>query len=210
MRSVALISSSQLVLRVLQRQLAAVPGLSVCAALEDSGPIGPGLVVAEPDVILVDGLPADCAVATVQRAAASVPGALVVVLTSSREAGWVEALLDAGAGILLARNLDPAAIGVLVGQFATGAIIHSGSVRRGREAEQNVRLSDLTARELEILRFVAAGRRNQQIADALTVTPQTVKFHLTNIYRKLNVSSRTEASRYAHVTGLVDEHAALA
>jgi DNA-binding NarL/FixJ family response regulator len=63
--------------------------------------------------------------------------------------------------------------------------------------------SPLTARELEILRAVAEGHTNARIGRLLWVTEQTVKFHLSNIYRKLGVSNRTEASRYALVNGMV-------
>ena len=61
----------------------------------------------------------------------------------------------------------------------------------------------LTARELEILGAVAEGHTNARIGRLLWVTEQTVKFHLSNIYRKLGVSNRTEASRYALVNGMV-------
>jgi DNA-binding CsgD family transcriptional regulator len=61
----------------------------------------------------------------------------------------------------------------------------------------------LTERELEILRLVASGSTNGDIARRLWVTEQTVKFHLRNIYRKLGVANRTQASHFAHVRGLV-------
>ena len=61
----------------------------------------------------------------------------------------------------------------------------------------------LTARELEILRLVAAGLSNARIAAKLWVTEQTVKFHLSNVYRKLGVGNRTEASHHAHVHGML-------
>jgi DNA-binding CsgD family transcriptional regulator len=62
----------------------------------------------------------------------------------------------------------------------------------------------LTARELEILGLVAEGASNSSIARQLWVTEQTVKFHLSNVYRKLGVANRTEASHHAHVNGLLD------
>ena len=62
---------------------------------------------------------------------------------------------------------------------------------------------DLTKRELEILKLVAEGHSNSQLAGMLWVTEQTVKFHLSNIYRKLDVGNRTEASRWASVNGLL-------
>ena len=67
------------------------------------------------------------------------------------------------------------------------------------ELHRNVR-SD---RELEILKLVSEGHTNGRIARELWVTEQTVKFHLSNTYRKLGVANRTEASRYAHMHDLV-------
>src|SRR5205814_8328390 len=61
----------------------------------------------------------------------------------------------------------------------------------------------LTRRELEILRLVAEGHSNASLAKMLWVTEQTVKFHLSNVYRKLDVSNRTEASRWAQLHGLL-------
>jgi DNA-binding CsgD family transcriptional regulator len=61
----------------------------------------------------------------------------------------------------------------------------------------------LTRREREILQLVAEGHSNAQLARMLWVTEQTVKFHLSNIYRKLDVANRTEASRWAQLNGLL-------
>jgi DNA-binding NarL/FixJ family response regulator len=63
----------------------------------------------------------------------------------------------------------------------------------------------LTARELEILRLAAEGASNPELARRLWITEQTVKFHLTNVFRKLGVSSRTEAARWAKAHGVGDE-----
>jgi len=62
----------------------------------------------------------------------------------------------------------------------------------------------LTRREREILRLVGEGHSNLQLAQLLCVTEQTVKFHLSNVYRKLEVSNRTGASRWAQVHGLLE------
>jgi DNA-binding NarL/FixJ family response regulator len=63
--------------------------------------------------------------------------------------------------------------------------------------------SGLTRREIEILQAVSEGHSNAQVATMLWITEQTVKFHLSNIYRKLDVSNRTEASRWAQLNDLL-------
>ena len=76
----------------------------------------------------------------------------------------------------------------------------NGSV--GTDSHSAVEL--LTKREREILQLVAEGHSNSQLARMLWVTEQTVKFHLSNIYRKLDVANRTEASRWAQLHGLLE------
>ena len=78
------------------------------------------------------------------------------------------------------------------------------SAPAGEEEEK----ADLTRREREILALVAEGHSNRELARMLWVTEQTVKFHLSNVYRKLDVANRTEASRWAHRHGLVGQAAA--
>src|SRR5437867_617369 len=70
--------------------------------------------------------------------------------------------------------------------------------------ERAAKEAGLTELELVIVRAVARGLSNEAIAKELWVAEQTVKFHLTNIYRKLEVSNRTEAARYAFEQGLVE------
>jgi len=64
--------------------------------------------------------------------------------------------------------------------------------------------AQLTKRERQILQLAVEGYSNAQLASMLWVTEQTVKFHLSNVYRKLQVSNRTEAARWAQLHGLVE------
>ena len=79
----------------------------------------------------------------------------------------------------------------------------AGRPRRRQSRAATEDLPDLTRRELEILQLVAEGHSNTQLAKMLWVTEQTVKFHLSNVYRKLDVANRTEASRWAQLHGLL-------
>lgn len=63
----------------------------------------------------------------------------------------------------------------------------------------------LTRREKEILRLTACGHSNAQMGRLLWITEQTVKFHLSNVFRKLQVSNRTQASRWAQDNGLLND-----
>jgi DNA-binding CsgD family transcriptional regulator len=91
----------------------------------------------------------------------------------------------------------------MTGPPAQPARPHGGALARGRQARAaRAEPCPLTNRELEILKSVAEGHTNARIGRSLWVTEQTVKFHLSNIYRKLGVANRTEASRYALVNGL--------
>ena len=99
-----------------------------------------------------------------------------------------------------------------------GAVLHAELAIDVREVELHRLGSDpellrdlvvrkaagLTDREITILRSLAQGHSNEEIAKELWVAQQTVKFHLTNIYRKLNVKNRTEATRTAYQLGLVE------
>jgi len=61
----------------------------------------------------------------------------------------------------------------------------------------------LTARELEVLRLIAAGHTNREVGDLLFISPATAARHVLNIYRKLGVSSRATATAFAHQHGLI-------
>jgi DNA-binding NarL/FixJ family response regulator len=97
-------------------------------------------------------------------------------------------------------------MGTLLREIACSNVVHRFTPRRAVTEEA----CPLTDRELEILRYVATGYTNGRIARELWVTEQTVKFHLSNTYRKLGVSNRTEASRYAHLHDLLEPPAATA
>jgi DNA-binding NarL/FixJ family response regulator len=158
--------------------------------------------------VLVDEMErSDEVVTLISQMKAAHPDAAPIVLTGSMEPEWLDAIFAAGARDL---QIDSSgAIATLVGESIDGNVIQ---VHRSLESSQNSALSavsradgQLTARELEVLRLVAAGSTNGDIARKLWVTEQTVKFHLSNLYRKLGVANRTEPSHYAHINGLVGE-----
>jgi DNA-binding NarL/FixJ family response regulator len=131
---------------------------------------------------------------------------VVIMLTMRMEGAWLQRTLDAGADGALSKALHPAALGTLIREVVSGHIMHSPTAIH-RPAMPSLELStehsSLTDREREILHMVAAGATNAEIARGLWITQQTVKFHVSNIYRKLGVANRTEACHYAHVNRLI-------
>ena len=136
----------------------------------------------------------------------------VIVLGASRDHVDIDAAFDAGALAYAVKTAHPEDVAATVRQtfdhtiFLANPAPTNGSapgslppVAAGREDEDVA----LTRREREILALVAEGYSNRELARMLWVTEQTVKFHLSNIYRKLDVANRTEASRWAHRNGLV-------
>jgi two-component system, NarL family, vancomycin resistance associated response regulator VraR len=139
-----------------------------------------------------------------------VPGLKVIVLSAYVEPRYVDEALAAGAEAYVVKTAHADDLASAIRQ----AFDHSIYLARGHSAKREhtpeaIEESwGLTRRELEILMLVAEGHSNAQLARMLWVTEQTVKFHLSNIYRKLAVANRTEASRWAQVHGLLPLQAA--
>jgi DNA-binding NarL/FixJ family response regulator len=143
-----------------------------------------------PDVVLLDAeMPDISGLIVLERLRQRFPDTDVVMLSDSGGA-VIELARERGARALILKQIDPE--------------IFLDAVREALSSpeEQPVLSVELTARELGILSLVAAGKANREIAHELFITEQTVKFHLTNIYRKLDIQNRTEAARFAFEHGL--------
>jgi DNA-binding NarL/FixJ family response regulator len=146
-----------------------------------------------------------------KRVSASFPELTAIVVSDKDDEEAVSAAFTAGASIFCVRKAEREDLAAAVRLAVHKTIFMSMSFRsqyemssRSTEEESNsVLLGNLTRRETEILRLVAEGHSNAQLAKMLWVTEQTVKFHLSNVYRKLYVSNRTEAARWAQVNGLL-------
>ena len=142
----------------------------------------------------------------IERARAAVPELRPIVLSMHAEPETIEAAFAAGASAYVVKTASPEDLASAVRQtFSHSVYLPGRAPTTAARARQRVEDEpELTRRELEILRLVAEGHSNAQLARMLWVTEQTVKFHLSNIYRKLEVANRTEASRWAQVHGLLD------
>jgi DNA-binding NarL/FixJ family response regulator len=160
-----------------------------------------------PDLFIVDlkGVERDMDAAALLRAAReTAPRAKTVVLSTYEDRRYIAAVLAAGAEIYVLKRVNPDDLASTIRQAFENCVFVAGT-RAEPPAVTPVAAParQLTRRELEILRVAAEGRTNAQIAKLLTVTEETVKFHLSNIYQKLDVSNRTEAGRWAQTQGLL-------
>jgi len=158
------------------------------------------------DVVLVDEADSSEQMITLIRSIKEAnDDVTIIVLTVRMEGEWLRRALDAGASAAISKAVHPVALATLVREALSGHIVHApasitaGSDTREALAEEH---PSLTERQLEILQLLASGATNGEIARRLWITQQTVKFHVSNIYRKLDVANRTEACHYAHVNHL--------
>ena len=170
-------------------------------ALELMAELGPDVLVAELSAqdAELDGL------GFLNRARAEFPEVKVVVFSAYEDRQHIDAALDAGAAAYVIKTADPQDFASAIRQSFQHSIYFAGA-SIGPVAPTPMPVDDtpgLTRRETEILKLVAEGHTNAQLAKMLWVTEQTVKFHLSNVYRKLDVANRTEASRWAQTHGLL-------
>jgi two-component system response regulator DevR len=164
----------------------------------------------EPDVLVI-GLGSGTADAELLETIGEIrnthPHVKVVMVSASRDDRAIHAAFSMGVSAYCMKSAEPDDLMAAIRQSFDHSIYLAASQSVAVENTESWDAGgdgpDLTKREIEILRLVAEGHSNSQLARMLWVTEQTVKFHLSNIYRKLNVANRTEASRWAQVHGLL-------
>jgi DNA-binding NarL/FixJ family response regulator len=204
MKSMVIVADSSFVIETIRLALRNSAGLKLLGKLDGRVPVGRALGESRPDVVLVDEMQTpDNALERIRECREQAPSASILLLTIRMEDAWVARALAAGVDACLSKTAHLASLGTLIREIVNRNII---SALPPAEAAASASLpgnEELTAREYEILELVADGLTNARIGERLWVTEQTVKFHLSNVYRKLEVSNRTEASRYAYVHGLL-------
>jgi DNA-binding NarL/FixJ family response regulator len=159
------------------------------------------------DAVLLDEADqSERAIALIRDVRDEAENVAIIVLAVQLGGDWLNRAFDAGATGAISKAVHPSALATLVREALSGHIVHplsSVAAASKPDNEPPAERSTLTDRERQILQLVAAGATNGEIARQLWITQQTVKFHVSNIYRKLDVANRTEACHYAHVNGLV-------
>jgi DNA-binding NarL/FixJ family response regulator len=201
---VVIVTDNGFAAEAIRRSFRGTSGVRVAGYVDGRRPCGAAVAEAAPDVVIVDEMTWSAnAVARISDVRRAVPGCKIIVLTATPDAAWLGDAVRGGADAAIAKTVQPATLGLLVREIWAGNIHHAFTTRRATGAVHGDH-GKLTPRELEILQLVAGGASNGVIARELWVTEQTVKFHLSNVFRKLGVSNRTAAGHYAHVHGLAD------
>jgi two-component system NarL family response regulator len=177
-------------------------GISVVAQATDGAEAVELFARFNPDVALVDlRMPKLEGVQVVEHIRASCPEAAIIILTTYDTDNDIEMALRAGAKAYLVKDVSPQDLIACVRAVHAGRTWVSPTVAAKLVAQvTNVRL---TTRELAVLRLLAAGKSNREIADELGISDGTVKIHVTHLFTKLEVTSRTEAIATAARRGLV-------
>lgn len=161
------------------------------------GQTGPDLVVLDISMPHLDGL------TCLDQIRKRYPDVKVVILSASGDPDRVQAALARGATAYVLKSVDVRDLASALRQAIEGTVFQALGVQQDSDGEL-ASPAGLTKRETAILKAVARGLTNQAIGREFWVSEQTVKFHLRNIFRKLEVGSRTEAARYAFEHGLVE------
>ena len=210
MKKMVLVADSSFVIETIRLALRSAAGLNVIGKVDGRTSVRRPIAESQPDIVLVDEMQSsENALERIRECREEAPSSVILLLTMRMEDQWVSEALAAGCDACLSKSAHLPSLGTLIREIvarnivtALPATLAEGKLPLGNGGD------DLTAREREILGLVADGLTNARIGRELWVTEQTVKFHLSNIYRKLGVSNRTEASRFAYTHGLLRRGAA--
>ena len=167
-----------------------------------------------PDVVLMDlVMPEIDGVETTRRLKQISPSTQVIVLTSFDDDEHILPAIRAGALSYILKDVSTAALAEAVRKAARGEVTMTPQVaarvmeelRQGGQPSSQAG-ADLSEREVDVLRLIAEGRSNTEIAERLVISEHTVKRHVSNILSKLHLADRTQAAVYAWREGMVDKN----
>jgi DNA-binding NarL/FixJ family response regulator len=188
-----------LVLAGVRKGLEGSEGIEVVGDARSGADVMPLIERRRPQVVLLDlRMPGISGFECIERIRTEWPEVKVVVLSADEDRGSIDAALAAGASAYVVKSINLGDIASVLRQTACGSVFHAIAGRRALAEESSDPQGPLlTDRERTILDVVAEGKTTAAISKDLWVSEHTVKFHLTNIYRKLGVANRAGAVRYA-------------
>ena len=205
---VLLVDDHPVVRQGLRALLSTQDGIEVVGEADDGDVAVSAAERLSPDVVLMDVvMPAMDGVEALRRIVERRPQTRVVMLTSYADERRAMEAVDAGASGFLLKDASPRDVVSAIRAAHRGEAVLHPAVAAKLLAERRrppAAHSDLTPRELEVLRLVARGLQNKRIAAELHLSEKTVKTHVSAVLRKLDVTDRTQAAMYAVRERLVE------
>jgi DNA-binding NarL/FixJ family response regulator len=200
---VVIADDHRLMLEAVKTALEQAQDIEVVGEAMTGSQVLPLVAQTNPDLVVLDiRMPEMDGLTCLDRLRQRYPRVKVVMLSAADDRHLIESALSRGASAFVLKHIEPRDLASALRQACDGSVFRTlGEPRQddGGAAKE----AGLTTSELRILKALAAGSSNKEIAKDLWLSEQTVKFHLRNIYRKLDVANRTEASRFAYQHGLV-------
>ena len=201
---VLIVDHHPLMLAGIRAALDDASGFEVVGAATRVEDVLPLVVRTLPDVVLLDIQMAGFdGLEMLEKIHSQHPDIRVIALSAVDAIEKIQVALRRGAAGYIVKTINPSDLAPAIRQAVEGTVYHVVGTPEANDLAI-ARVARLTDRELTIIKAVARGLSNQAIARELWVTEQTVKFHLTNVYRKLNIANRTEAARWVYEHGLAD------
>lgn len=158
-----------------------------------------------PDILLLDlNMPGPPAVETVTFLRDHCPRVRVIVLTAYDDTVYVRGMLAVGAWGYVLKDEAAETVVTAIRQVAAGQVWFSPAIRALTRRQGRRGAADLTDRELSVVRLLAQGKTNKDIARQLEVSEKTVEFHVSKVLKKLGAASRTEAALWAKGRGMAE------
>jgi two-component system response regulator NreC len=194
----------------LRRVLDAEPDIETVAEAQDAERAVFEAIESKPDVVLLDVMmPGKTGIEALPSLLQAAPAARVLVLSMQDDPRYVREAFDAGAsGYVLKDAADTEVVGAVRAVAAGERYVHPALgarlVAADAEARRRADADPLSEREREVLRLLALGHTNQEIATMLYISVRTAETHRAHIMQKLHLSSRAELVRYALAEGLLE------
>ena len=200
---VVIADDHRLMLEAIKTALEQAPDIEVVGEALSGSQVLPLVGQTDPDLVVLDvRMPEMDGLTCLDRLRQRYPRVKVVMLSAADDRQLIETALSHGASAFILKHVDPRDLASALRQACDGSVFRT----LGEAPEEDgaaARHAGLTSSELRVLKAMAVGLSNKEIAKELWLSEQTVKFHLRNIYRKLDVANRTEASRFAYQYGLI-------
>jgi two-component system, NarL family, nitrate/nitrite response regulator NarL len=190
----------------IREALSGEPDIEIVGEATSGAQVLPLVARTSPDLLLLDlRMPELGGLEVLELMRQAHPDVKVAILSVHNDPAQIAGAFERGVCAYILKSIDWADLGAAIRQAVSGTFISLGPPAvEVAAAEANDNGAGLSSREVEILQGVARGLSNRAIASELWLSDQTVKFHLHNVYRKLGVSNRTEAARYAFEHGLAE------